>query len=101
MKVKKTLFLLLAVSLIIGSFCSVGSAQEDPIKDEWNTIDLLIARPLGIAAGIVGTGFFILSLPFTIPTRGVDDAAQMFIVKPFKFSFGRDFPDKNILLDAY
>jgi hypothetical protein len=101
MKVKKTLFLLLAVSLIIGGFCSVGSAQEDPIKDEWNTIDLLIARPLGIAAGIVGTGFFILSLPFTIPTRGVDDAAQMFIVKPFKFSFGRDFPDKNILLDAY
>ena len=101
MKVKKTLFLLLAVSLTIGSFCSVGSAQEDPIKDEWNTMDLLIARPLGIAAGIVGTGFFILSLPFTIPTRGVDDAAQMFIVKPFKFSFGRDFPDKNILLDAY
>jgi len=101
MRVKKTLFLFLAVSLTIGGFCSVGSAQEDAIKDEWNTMDLLIARPLGIAAGIVGTGFFILSLPFTIPTAGVDDAAQMFIVKPFRFSFGREFPDKNMLLDGY
>lgn len=101
MRVKKTLFLFLAVSLIVGSFCSLGSAQEDSIKDEWNTMDLLIARPLGIAAGIVGTGFFILSLPFTVPTGGVDDAAQMFIIKPFRFSFGREFPDKNTLLDAY
>ena len=101
MKVRKGFFLFLAVSLIVGSFCSVGSAQEGPIKDEWNTMDLLMARPLGVAAGIVGTAFFIISLPFTIPAGGVDDAAQMFIVKPFKFSFGRDFPDKNILLEGY
>jgi len=101
MKVKKTVFWFLAVLLTIGGFCSAVSAQEDPIKDEWNTMDLFFARPLGVAAGIVGTGFFILSLPFTIPTGGVDDAAQMFIVKPFKFSFGRDFPDKNMLLDRY
>ena len=97
---KKTLFLFLAVSVSIGSFCSVGLAQEDAIRDEWNTMDLLIARPIGVAAGIIGTGFFILSLPFTIPTGGVNDAAQMFIVKPFKFSFTREFPDKDILMEG-
>jgi len=56
----------------------------------------LIARPMGIAAGIIGTGVFILSLPFTIPTKSVDEAAQMFVVRPFKFSFVRKFPDDNM-----
>lgn len=100
-KFKKTLLLFLAISLTIGSFCSVGWAQEDPIKDEWNIIDLLIARPIGIAVGIVGTGFFVASLPFTIPTGAVNDAAEMFVAKPFKFSFRREFPDKDTLMEAY
>jgi len=96
---KKTLVLFLAVLVNMGCFCSVVLAQEEPIKDEWNAMDLLIVRPIGVAAGIIGTGFFILSLPFTIPTRGVNDAAQIFIVKPFKFSFTREFPDKDILME--
>ena len=96
----KALLLLLVTSLIIGTissngFCWERWTKEDPITEEWNAIDLLIARPIGVLAGIIGTGLFILSLPFTIPTRGVDDAANMFIVKPFKFSFVRDFPDED------
>jgi hypothetical protein len=74
-------------------------AKDDPITDEWNTVDLLIARPFGIAAWIIGTGVFILSLPFTIPTRSVEEAAQMLVVKPFKFSFEREFSDENIYPD--
>jgi hypothetical protein len=71
-------------------------SKDDPIRDEWNMIDLLFARPIGVAAGIFGTGIFIISLPFTIPTGSMDDAAQMFVVKPFKFSFERKFPDDNM-----
>lgn len=95
---KKALLLVLTISLVIGSLYSHGwtQVQGDPLKDEWNIIDLLIARPLGIAAGVVGTGIFILSLPFTIPTNSVDDAAKMFIVEPFSFSFTREFPDENM-----
>jgi hypothetical protein len=70
--------------------------KDDPLTDEWNIIDLVLARPLGVVAGIFGTGVFILSLPFTIPTGSVDDAAQMFVVKPFNFSFVRKFPDENM-----
>jgi hypothetical protein len=51
---------------------------------------------MGVAAWILGSGVFVLSLPFTIPTGSVDDAAQMFVVKPFKFSFGREFPDEDM-----
>jgi len=101
---KKIFLLLLTTSLVMGSLYSTGWAgdtkdkwvREDPVGQGWSTVDLLIARPLGVAAGIVGTAIFIVSLPFTIPTGGVADAADMFITKPFQFSFTREFPDGDI-----
>jgi hypothetical protein len=88
----------------MGSLYSTGLAgdtkdkwvREDPVGQGWSAMDIIFARPLGIAAGIVGTAIFIVSLPFTIPTGGVADAADMFITKPFQFSFTREFPDEDI-----
>lgn len=98
---KRMLVLFLAILFITGGIYSSGFAWEkwkkdDPITDEWMMIDILIARPLGIAAGILGTGFFVLSLPFTIPTKGVEEAADTFIKKPFKFTFSRKCPDEDM-----
>ena len=98
---KRAGLMFVAISLVVATSYTTGWSAEnwgddDPIKDEWNMIDLLIARPIGIAAGIFGTGVLILSLPFTIPTGSVNDAAQMFVVKPFNFSFTREFPDENL-----
>jgi hypothetical protein len=98
---KKAGFVLIAVSLILMSLYTVGWAEEkwaadDPVTNEWTMADLFIARPLGIAAGILGTGVFILSLPFSIPTGGVNEVAEIFIIKPFQFSFERSFPDDDM-----
>jgi hypothetical protein len=98
---KKVCLIFMTISLVFASLYTGGWAEEkwdrdDPITHEWNMIDLVIARPLGIAAGILGTGILILSLPFSIPTGSVDDAAQAFVVKPFQFSFGRRFPDDDM-----
>ena len=96
---RRGLLFLVVLLLALGAFCPQGWAQRDPLKDEYNLWDLLVARPLGIAAGIAGTAVFVVSLPFTIPTQSVDKAAQMFIVEPFNFSFVREFPDNNIVYD--
>ncbi len=100
---KKVFLLLLTLSLVMGSLYSTGWAEDkdkwvknDPVGQEWSAIDLLVARPIGVIAGIFGTAIFIVSLPFTIPTGGVSDAANMFVVKPFQFSFTREFPDEDI-----
>jgi hypothetical protein len=104
---KKICLLCLTISLVIGSFYSWGWAQSDPIKDEWNTLDLMLARPIGVAAAIVGVGIFCASLPFTLavdiisrvsgsPTSAVHDSAKMLMLEPLKFSFVREFPDKNM-----
>ena len=100
-RLKRAFLISVVISLGIMNLYTAGWTEEkwnkdDPTTDEWNIMDLLIARPMGIAAGIFGTGVFILSLPFTIPTGSVDEAAQMFVVKPFKFSFVRKFPDDNM-----
>ena len=94
--VKEWLILFLIFLFVVIFPCSKGWSQENPMRNEFNALDILIARPLGIAVGIVGTGIFILSLPFSIPTKSVDAAAKIFIVEPFQFSFVRGFPDENM-----
>jgi hypothetical protein len=106
MKALKKIFLLLLIfSLVTVSLYSTvwaGAqwrddwAKNDPVGQEYSIMDIILARPLGVVAGILGTGLFIVSLPFTIPTGSVGDAADMFIVQPFQFSFTREFPDEDM-----
>ena len=98
----KSIFLVLLVSFFIGVLSSNGWAQDDFAmqwkisNDQLNIVDLFIARPLGIVAAAGGTCLFIASLPFTLPTRSVEDSFNLFVVKPWRFSFVRDFPDENM-----
>ena len=97
---RKRFCVMLTIVGVIGVAYSLSWAQaawHDPILDEYNTADLFLARPASVAVGIIGTGLFVLSLPFTIPTGGVEDSADMFINKPFRFAFERPFPDDDIL----
>jgi hypothetical protein len=90
------------IGFSIGAAFSPGWAtdyswnENDPVTDGWNMMDLLLARPIGLAAGIIGSAVFVATLPFTIPTRSVDNAAQIFIVRPFSFSFSRPLPDPDM-----
>jgi hypothetical protein len=96
-KMKKSLVMLLTLILVCAAFSLEGWAQSrtSTTEDELNLLDLLIARPAGVGAGIVGTGIFIVTLPFTIPTKSVNKASKMLISAPFHFSFSRPFPDGN------
>lgn len=90
--------MVLCISLIVFSsvLCAEGLAQTNPSDDELNLLDLLIARPAGIAAGIAGTAVFVVTLPFTLPTKSTTKASKMLITDPFQFSFSRKFPDDNL-----
>ena len=97
---KKRLWVMFMVVGVIGMAYSLSwgqAAWHDPRLDEYNTADLFLARPASVAVGIIGAGLFVLSLPFTIPTGGVEASADMYIVQPFKFAFERPFPDDDII----
>ena len=57
---KKVFLLLLTLSLVTGCLYSTGWAgddkwaKNDPVGQGWSAMDLLVARPIGVAAGIVG-----------------------------------------------
>ncbi|UCG12325.1 MAG: multidrug transporter [Deltaproteobacteria bacterium] len=51
--------------------------------------DLVFLRPVGLAAIAVGTGAFIISLPFSILGGNTGQAGQKLVVNPAKYTFSR------------
>ncbi len=97
----KIFLLLLTVTLLVGGLYSTGWAgdklkRDDPIDQGWSLLDLLVARPLSVAAGVGGSAVFVATLPFTVPSGTTKDAANMLILQPFQFSFNRKVPDEGI-----
>ncbi len=52
-------------------------------------LDVLIARPLGIASLALGTVIFIVALPYTIPSWTIGRTADKLVADPFRFTFLR------------
>jgi hypothetical protein len=100
---KKGVVLLLILTLVGAVFSIEGWAQSNtPTRtpdDEIPLMDLLIARPMGVIAGVAGAGLFIATLPFTIPTKSVHKASKILITDPMHFSFSRQFPDESLRYD--
>ncbi len=108
MKRKKKIFsvYLLLITFLL-SLYSNGWAWEkwpknDPLTDQWNTADLLIARPMALGATGIGVLIFVPSLIFTIPVDAfgirkgaIKESVKIFIVNPVKFAF-REFPDGDM-----
>jgi len=94
-------------SLYTNSFAWDNWKKNDPLTDEYNALDLVVARPLGVVAAVLGLCVFTVSLPFTLSvdafsktsdsqTSAVKDAANTLMLNPLKFSFTREFPDENM-----
>jgi hypothetical protein len=51
--------------------------------------DLVVLRPLGFVGTVLGTAAFVVSLPFSLPTKSTDEAAQKLVVDPATYTFAR------------
>jgi hypothetical protein len=59
-------------------------------------VDIVIARPLGLVATVVGAVAWVVSLPFSLPSGSADEAAQALISDPAAYTFKRplgEIPD--------
>ncbi|WLH62642.1 multidrug transporter [Pseudomonas sp. FP2300] len=85
----------LALLLSVGLPALANSGSGDPRYTIQNPPafamigDLLIARPLLLVATVIGTGAFVVSLPFTALGGGVGDAGKALVVDPAKATFVR------------
>jgi hypothetical protein len=90
---KQSLVFLVTAALVL-SLSAPSALAMDQVDDIDGTagamiFDLVLARPLGIAATVVGWTTFIASLPFTALGGNVGEAAQKLVVAPAVFTFGR------------
>ncbi|WP_293373648.1 hypothetical protein [Nevskia sp.] len=90
------------LSLLAGAVLSLAaataSAQDSSGYEETTagspsaaamTVDLLVARPLGLVATVLGTVVFVASLPFQALAGNVSDPARKLVAEPAKFTFVR------------
>lgn len=55
--------------------------------------DVAFARPVGLAAIVVGGAIFIATLPFALPSGSVKSTANVLVGEPFRFTFKRPLGD--------
>jgi hypothetical protein len=67
----------------------VSKPSPDPPSSTVMAFDAVIGRPLGTACTIVGTGVFVLTLPFTLPSETSGEAAWGLVGQPAGWTFMR------------
>jgi hypothetical protein len=89
------------VALITGPSLTLQSALAQSPNDpaaryhgmkptaEGMFLDGLVARPVGLASTILGTGLFVVTLPFSIMGGNVEQARERFIDEPMAYTFRR------------
>ncbi len=101
MKKKAVVFvctLALLASSTNTSFAYSDSTAVDPAAI---VVDVLVARPVCLAATIVGSVFFVISLPVAATSKSVHRAAHALVVQPAQATFTRPLGDLDALNDYY
>jgi preprotein translocase subunit SecG len=82
---------ILSENVYAASTVKPGSQQEEGEAEEMAGMiaDCLVLRPLGLVGTVLGTAFFIVSIPFSALGGNVGAAFRTMVIKPAKFTFGR------------
>ena len=93
-KKKSLVFLIAAVLLFTWAASPVLAKEKQSITGEDRNavsmmFDLVLLRPLGLAATVIGTAFFVVSLPFSALGGNTGEAANKLVVAPAKYTFSR------------
>ncbi|OQY05992.1 MAG: hypothetical protein B6I22_06680 [Desulfobacteraceae bacterium 4572_123] len=91
--VKQSMVLFMAIALVIIPFTSTALAQdsqdESKISADMMAADLLLVRPLGIAATLIGTICYVVAYPFSAMGGNTEETYQKLVVEPAKHAFKR------------
>ncbi|MEA3436181.1 MAG: multidrug transporter [Thermodesulfobacteriota bacterium] len=89
---QSTAFFLIAALLFVpfssSAVASVDFEKKDPSAGAM-VADFVLVRPVAIIALVVGSAFFVVTLPFSAIGGNVKAAAKSMVVKPAKYSFIR------------
>lgn len=78
----------IALWAMMPGFVNAADVTDRPSGMEM-TADAILARPLLLISTVVGTGIFIVSLPFSALGSNVKEAGSTLVATPFKATFVR------------
>ena len=88
----KLLFIVCMISTIIfvpmAQCADLEAALAEPSSFDY-FIDIIVWRPLGAAATVMGTGLYVITLPFSLPTKTAEKTKEKLVEAPFDFTFKR------------
>jgi hypothetical protein len=93
-KIKKHTVIFLLISALVcvpfGAAALAGTQTGNiEVSGSTMTADLIIVRPLGIVATVLGCAVFIVSLPFSALGGNTKQASQKLVKEPAEFTFTR------------
>ena len=90
---KKFLVIFMISVFLIAPVASTALAdeyfeREDPSGAQM-IFDVILVRPIGIVATVVGSVFYVVSLPFSLLGENSDEASQALVKDPAAYTFSR------------
>ena len=95
MKTKLITIICAAAILSMGAN-TASAASDDDLKV---AADTLVVRPVCLAATIIGSGLFVISLPIAALSHSVKKTAHVLVVRPARATFTRHLGDMESLED--
>jgi hypothetical protein len=86
----------LVTAMMLSPPTTALAQRAEPVTGDRGTdmaVDLILLRPLGVVATVIGTAGFLVALPFTVPTGSVGDTAREWIGAPLEYTFNRPLGD--------
>jgi hypothetical protein len=87
--------MVLAATLLVAAAPALAHDDRDaePLAPETRALavvaDLVLARPLGLVATVVGTGLFVAALPFEVLSGDLKTPGRLLVVEPARYTFTR------------
>ena len=85
---RTSLAALMAVLLLVPSVSFAVSIDESPSAGAM-VADAVVARPVLLLFTVVGTGLYLVTLPFSWAGGNADEAAEQLVIGPAKSTFVR------------
>ena len=89
---RRTVLILAATLSLTPCLARAGDGDNRPNPPATagaTTADLLLARPGGAVATVLGAAVFVVGLPFTLINGSTEQAAQTLVVQPANYTFAR------------
>jgi len=96
MKTKLLTVICVLALCLAGAPSAFGETKPDPVLVITDTV---IVRPLCLVATVIGSVFFVVSLPVAATSGSVHSVANSLVVSPAKATFTRPLGNMDDLID--